>query len=150
MICPQCNNDIPNFVQQCRFCFHQFEYKQPSKAPFFLSFAVLIFSIGAHFSIQHATETHIKTKYIISETAKAVFALENNNLVLSSASYDFSKIDHLEHIQHSGYFSLVAVLRTGERLELTTNGKSLEPTANDYASLIGVNVEMKNETRTGL
>jgi hypothetical protein len=150
MICPQCSNDIPNFVQQCRFCFHQFENKQPSKAPFFLSIAVVIFSIGAHFSIQHAAETHIKTKYIISETAEAVFALENNNLVLSSNSYDFSQIDHLEHIQYSGYFALIAVLRTGEHLELTTNGKSLEPTANDYASLIGVNVEMKNETRTGL
>jgi hypothetical protein len=150
MICPQCSNDIPNFVKQCRFCFQSFEKKQPSKAPFFISMGIFAFSIGAHFFIQHATETHINTKYIISETAKAVFALENDNLVISSASHDFSKVDHLEHIQHSGYFSLVAVLKTGERLELTTNGKSLEEIANNYGSLIGVNVEMKNETRTGL
>ena len=150
MICPQCNNDIPDFVRQCRFCFQTFEKKQPSKAPLFLSMGILIFAIGAQFFIRHATETHIKTKYIISETAGAIFALENNNLVLSSYSYDFSKVDHLEHIQYSGYFTLFAVLKTGEQLELTTHGKSLEEIANNYASLIGVDVEMKNETRTGM
>ena len=100
--------------------------------------------------MQHATDTHINTKYIISETASAIFALENDNMIISSASHDFSKVAHIEHIQHSGYFSLVAVLKTGERLELTTNGKSLEEIANNYGSIIGVNVEMKNETRTGL
>ena len=150
MICPQCSNDIPNFVKQCRFCFQTFEQKQPSKAPLFLSIGIFTFAIGAHFFIQHATETHIKTKYIISETAESIFALENNNLVLSSHSYDFSKVDHLEHIQYSGYFTLVAVLKSGEQLELTSHGKSLEEIANNYGSLIGVPVEMKNETRTGL
>ena len=149
MICPQCSNDIPNFVKQCRFCFQSFEKKQPTKAPFFIGLGIFIFSIGAHFFMQHATDTHINTKYIISETAEAIFALENDNMVISSASHDFSKVDHIEHIQHSGYFSLVAVLKTGARLELTTNGKSLEEIANNYGSIIGVDVQMKNETRTG-
>ena len=111
MICPQCSNDIPDFVKQCRFCFHSFEKKQPTKVSFFYRFGYILFSIGAHFFMQHATDTHINTKYIISETASAIFALENDNMIISSASHDFSKVAHIEHIQHSGYFSLVAVLK---------------------------------------
>ena len=57
-------------------------------------------------------------------------------MIISSASHDFSKVAHIEHIQHSGYFSLV-VLKTGERLELITNGKSLEEIANNTVLLLG-------------
>ena len=98
MICPQCSNDIPDFVKQCRFCFHSFEKKQPTKAPFFIGLGIFLFSIGAHFFMQHATDTHINTKYIISETASAIFALENDNMIISSASHDFSKVAHIGNI----------------------------------------------------
>ena len=101
------------------------------------------------FGTEHLASSQVIKRYNLFPESQSLLIVSSSREGISSDRIPFSQIEHLEHIQggESHTFEIVAVTKTGERILLQGDDKSLTRQVKDMADKTDLIVKQVNNQK---